>query len=107
MLKPIKLPPLPPAKLEIINLIDVLITLIAFFMLTAVFAKKNHRLSVNLPSAPRLLLDNELFHRLKECNHDTIIVIKADRDCRYGRIVQLLDIVKSRHLTKIALEVRK
>lgn len=47
--KPLELPKMPAPKVEIINLIDVLITLVAFFLLTTVFADYKDRLRVNLP----------------------------------------------------------
>jgi biopolymer transport protein ExbD len=136
MSKPIKLPPLPPAKLEIINLIDVLITLIAFFMLTAVFAEKSHRLNIQLPAAPhsgspaaqtkaaakveigidkqnqvyyegRPIKEAELLGCLRNQNRETVVVIRADKECRYEWVVGLLDDVKRCRLSKIALEVRE
>lgn len=136
MAEPIKLPPLPPARLEIINLIDVLITLIAFFMLTAVFAEKSHRLNIKLPVAPlsssttvpereaarieigidkenrvfyegNQIDDDELLKRLRFQNRESVVVIRADRDCRYGRVVKVLDVVKGCRLSKVALEVRQ
>ena len=47
--KPLDLSKLPGPKVEIINLIDVLITLVAFFLLTTVFADQLDQLQVNLP----------------------------------------------------------
>lgn len=136
MAEPIQLPPLPPAKLEIINLIDVLITLIAFFMLTAVFAEKSHRLNIQLPVAKhsgiaatpkkeatkveigidkenrvyyegQAIQEEELLTRLRIQNRETVVVIRADRECRYGRVVKVLDMVKGCRLSKVALEVRR
>lgn len=136
MAEPIKLPPLPPAKLEIINLIDVLITLIAFFLLTTVFAEKSHRLNIKLPVASHSasavvpekeaakieigidkenrvyyegnhIDDDELLKRLRIQNRESVVVIRADRDCRYGRVVKVLDVVKGCRLSKVALEVRQ
>lgn len=136
MAEPIKLPPLPPARLEIINLIDVLITLIAFFMLTAVFADKSHRLNIKLPVAPHSgsaaatqkevgkieigidkdnrvyfqgleIGDDELLKKLRIENRESVVIIRADRDCRYGRVVKVLDVVKGCRLSKVALEVRR
>jgi biopolymer transport protein ExbD len=137
MAEPIQLPPLPPAKLEIINLIDVLITLIAFFMLTAVFAEKSHRLNIQLPVARhsgsaaaqskaavkkieigidrenrvyyegQAIQAEELPARLRIQNPETVVVIRADRECRYGWVVKVLDVVKSCRLSKVALEVRQ
>jgi biopolymer transport protein ExbD len=136
---PIHLKPLPEPRLEILNLIDILITLVAFFMLTSTFVvEQSHQartsdLGINLPqvrhsgradkSDERMVLElnknHQIFYRgepisqvqLKELFQkqavDTVIAIKADRDCRYSWVVDLLDLAAGCKLNKIALEVRK
>jgi biopolymer transport protein ExbD len=130
---PIELKPLPPPRLEIMNLIDVLITLIAFFMMTSVFIENNRQFGVNLPEAgqakaarvqpsARLVLevtkDAAIYwngNRMSRAELQTlfqsqppgaVLVIKADRDCRYQTVITLLDQAKAAELTKIALEAR-
>lgn len=132
MKKPvIKLEELPQAKVEIINLIDVLITLIAFFMLTTVFAGQQHSLKVNLPEVQHAPLDetavrklvielnrenqikihhqpvslNQLAAFLKGQPDDTVVVIRADKDCRYDTVMQVVDRVKESKLKKLSFEV--
>jgi biopolymer transport protein ExbD len=129
MLKP---PPMPVPKVEIINLIDVLITLIAFFMFTTVFANKQQQIRIQLPKAAHsesnrtaekleisLTKENRIFiegRRLqreelldflqKKRSGDRLVAIIADRSCKYEWIIDLLDMVKSCGLTRIALNVR-
>ena len=136
---PIQLKPLPEPRLEILNLIDILITLVAFFMLTSTFVvERSHQarardIGINLPQVrhsgkadkvdSRLVIELNKNHqtfyqgelisrfRLKELfqkqTGDTVLAIKADKDCRYSWVVDLLDLAAGCKLTKIALEVRK
>ncbi len=130
---PLTLKPLPPPRLEIMNLIDVLITLIAFFMMTSVFMENNRQFGVNLPEAgqaktvttqppARLVLEvakNEQIYwngkvmaqaeiraLFQSQPQGAVLVIKADRDCRYQAVVNLLDLAKAAGVNKIALEAR-
>ena len=131
MSKKINLEPLPPPRVEIINLIDVLITLIAFFLLTTVFADQEQRIPINLPSATnvkqssneklklnlyltaedRLYLEDKpieltkLIDALNKCNQDTLVIIKADRSCRFEQVVQLIDQIKKSKLRKVTFAV--
>ncbi len=128
----VKPPPLPEPKVEIINLIDVLITLIAFFMFTTVFAAKQGQMKIQLPAASSsvsnkaadgfevgLTKDNqiilsgkrmqpeELLEYLKnKCRGDELIMVKADQDCKYEWVIKLLDLIRSSGLTQVGLQVR-
>jgi biopolymer transport protein ExbD len=132
---PIRLKPLPEPRLEILNLIDVLITLVAFFMLASTFVvdQSQRNIGINLPQvrhsgiadqADRRLVvelnkNHQIFYRGKPIDRsqlkalfqkqpgDSVFTIKADQDCRYSRVVDLLDLAAGCKLTKIALEVRK
>lgn len=129
----IKLEELPQAKVEIINLIDVLITLIAFFMLTTVFANQHHYLKINLPevkqSPPgetavrkvvielnrqnRIMIHNQVVSLnqlatfLQGQPDDTVVVIRADKTCRYDNVMQVVDRVKESRLKKLSFEVKQ
>jgi len=132
-MKPIAKPPLLPApKVEIINLIDVLITLIAFFMFTTVFAVNQSQLRIQLPVASdsepvkgrdgieiSLTKDNEIFlaerqiqpeelvaYLKNNCRTNELVMIQADRDCKYEWVISLLEKVKSSGLTRVGLKVR-
>ncbi len=129
---PLELKPMPPPRLEIINLIDVLITLIAFFMMTSSFVETQRQLGVNLPQArrseavatevSRLRLEvaadervywngqplprAELNAMLRAQRPETQVTIEADRECRYQAVVDILDLARTHGLQKIALAVR-
>lgn len=132
-MKPIVKPPsLPAPKVEIINLIDVLITLIAFFMFTTVFANKQGQIRLDLPAASKsqsvkgtlgmeisLTKANEIFVGDKQigldelgeylktnCRTDDLITIKADRECKYEWVISLLEKVKNSGISKVGLQVR-
>lgn len=128
----ISLKPLPPAKVEIINLIDVLITLIAFFMLTTVFAQEQNRLKIKLPLSKQaesavvsskllLEIDSEarvyangaitspagLKRLLQQMSPETVVAIRGDQAVTYQTIISLLDLLKQYHFTKLNFEVKE
>lgn len=132
-MKPIAKPPsLPAPKVEIINLIDVLITLIAFFMFTTVFTNKQGQIRLDLPTASKsqsvkgtlgmeisltkaneifvgdkLIGPDELGEYLKtNCRTDDLITIKADRECKYEWVISVLEKVKYSGISKVSLRVR-
>lgn len=131
--RPIQLPPLPQPRLEIINLIDVLLTLLAFFMLSTVFAtsQNSREIKIQLPRASqgtkaavqahiitlelnrnnvlyyegRKLRRGELADLFADVPRETAVIIRADRSCRYEWVVALLDQIKRSGLNKVGLEV--
>ncbi len=133
MKRPVRMPPLPAPKVDIINLIDVLITLIAFFLFTSVFADHQQQLRVQLPAASHTDADrvparieiiltkaNEIYcdnrrieagwlleHLQSKYRGDEVVQIKADRECEYEWVVDLLDTVRSSGLSRVALAVRQ
>lgn len=131
-LRPISLKPLPPARVEIINLIDVMITLIAFFMLTTVFAQEQSRLKIMLPQSKQaesaavpsqllLEIDEEsrlyvngsiispagLKKLLQQTSPETVVAIRGDQAVTYQALIDLLDLLKQNHFTKLSFEVNK
>ncbi len=133
--KPISLSPLPQPRVEIINLIDVLITLIAFFMLTTIFNEDHRRLELELPVVQttkssttlaehdflllELDLDDHLYYNgspvsipdlpaiLEQENPENPVLIRADRNCYYEAVVKIIDILKDAGLRRLALEVKE
>lgn len=131
--RPIELPPLPQPRLEMINLIDVLLTLLAFFMLTTVFAvsQGSREIKIRLPRASQgtqlavqphtIVLElnrkNVLFFEGRKLTRsaladlfagvprETAVMIRADRSCRYEWVVALLDQIKRSGLHRVGLEV--
>lgn len=132
--QPLTLRPLPKPRVEIINLIDVMITLVAFFMLTTVFAGQQQRLELELPvvqngennsSLPEhefLLIeldhDGKLSFQgshlplsalptvLLEQNPARPVLLRADRTCSYEMVVWIIDQLKATGLNQLALEVK-
>lgn len=129
---PISLKPLPAARVEIINLIDVMITLIAFFMLTTVFAQEQSRLKIMLPQSKQaesaavttkllLEIDGEsqiyvngsiispagLKRLLQQTSPETVVAIRGDQAVTYQVLIDLLDLLKQYHFTKLSFEVNK
>ena len=134
--KTLELPKMPTPKVEIINLIDVLITLVAFFLLTTVFADYRDHLRVNLPqveqtsvnhpSSTGILIEmdagsniylngqnypvtkEELLGFLQERIDENLgVTIQADKDCSYEDVIRLLNLVRRSGYNQAALEVRK
>ncbi|HHU50565.1 MAG TPA: biopolymer transporter ExbD [Firmicutes bacterium] len=133
--KPLDLSKLPGPKVEIINLIDVLITLVAFFLLTTVFADQLDQLQVNLPQVEAgvthpvstgILIEmdkknniylnepgqhvskEELIRFLqKNAGRDLTVTIQADKDCNYEEVIRLLDLVRRCGYSRAALEVSR
>ncbi|NLY88186.1 MAG: biopolymer transporter ExbD [Firmicutes bacterium] len=121
----------PPPRIEIINLIDVLITLVAFFLLTMVLPENRGQLEIELPRAEQALstasakevvleltVGHELFLNSRPVAReelppllsgyppDTPTVIRADRDCQYQEIIDLLDLCARSGLHRVALAVK-
>jgi biopolymer transport protein ExbD len=121
---------------EIINLIDVLITLVAFFLLTTVFAGQQDTLRVNLPQleamatthpqAAVILIEMDTDHHLylnkqaapicredlrsflqQMTRSDLTVTIQADQACRYEEVIRLLDLVQQSGVDRAGLEVRR
>lgn len=134
--KTLELPKMPTPKVEIINLIDVLITLVAFFLLTTVFADYRDHLRVNLPqveqtsvnhpSSTGILIEmdagsniylngqnhpvtkEELLGFLQERIDENLgVTIQADKDCSYEDVIRLLNLVRRSGYNQAALEVRR
>jgi biopolymer transport protein ExbD len=121
----------PPPRIEIINLIDVLITLVAFFILTMVLPENRGQLEIELPRAEqafpaantgemvleltdrhelflngRAVEREELAALLPTYPPDTSLVIRADQACRYQEVIGLLDLCARSGLHRVALAVK-
>ena len=130
--KPPVIKKFPPPRIEIINLIDVLITLVAFFLLTMVLPENRGQLEIELPRAEEALPaagvkevvleltdKHELFLNgrpvkweelaalLADYPQDTPLVIRADRFCRYQETINLLDLCARNGLHCVALAVKE
>ncbi len=123
------------ARIEIIPLIDIMFFLLASFMLVSLSMVNLKSVKVNLPTATRATLDtkndfaaisvdkdgavyldkqplglNELASRLDAWHHtneNLRVFISGDQDVRYGRVIHVLDLVRSTGIQKVAFEIRE
>ena len=116
--------------LDLTPIADVVFNLLIFFAVTLSFAATSGGINVKLPSASsadpvekeeitvNLTEDGKLFYndtsvdiaglaeKLKEVkNKESVIIIRADNTVPHGKVVQVMDTVKSEGLSKIAIAV--
>jgi biopolymer transport protein ExbD len=117
-------------SLNLPSLVDVVFLLLIFFMLTTTFSKMLTKLDVKLPEARAVVeqktkntiievaedgrlamdgnlisieeLDKKLAELAKEKPDETII-IKADKNVRYGKVIEVMGICKSYNLNKLGM----
>ncbi len=123
------------ARIEIIPLIDVVFFLLATFVMVSLSMIKNQGIAVNLPSAAtgvaqerekavtititrggdiylnqeKLssdLLSQRLRH-LKTENPDVRVFINGDKEAYFGNAIQVLDVVRSLGITKVAIQTKQ
>lgn len=129
--QPLALSPMPTPRVEIINLIDVTITLIAFFLLTTVFGEQQREIAINLPHSEtaeiksaetEILLEldqagtiyfegvsvspDRLVKRLKLMPVESVVTIRGDRQVPFQAVISLLDLLQEHGLTKISFQVQ-
>ncbi|HLE88073.1 MAG TPA: biopolymer transporter ExbD [Candidatus Brocadiaceae bacterium] len=120
------------ARIEIIPLIDVIFFLLATFVMVSLSMVKNQGIRVNLPSAATgapqereaaatitvtkvgdIYLNQEklasdlLPQRLKQLkaeNPDMRVFINGDKEAYFGNAIQILDVVRSSGITKVAIQ---
>lgn len=112
------------------SLVDVVFLLLIFFMLTTTFSKVLTKLDVKLPEARavveqktkntiieiaedgRLALDGSLITldeldkklaQLAQEKPEETIIIKADKNVRYGEVIRIMGICKSYNLNKLGM----
>ncbi|HHT9136582.1 MAG TPA: ExbD/TolR family protein [Candidatus Wunengus sp. YC60] len=123
------------ARIEIIPLIDVIFFLLATFVMVSLSMVKNQGISVNLPSvatgasqerkaavtvtvtkagdiylnqaklAPGLL--PQRLKQLKAENPDVRVFINGDKEAYFGNAIQILDVVRSSGITKVAIQTKQ
>src|SRR5262245_53558363 len=124
----------PVATINIVPFVDIVLVLLVIFMLTSA-AIARASLKVELPRASsggsavqstlnlvctrrgELLLDGQpvaspaeaaaRIRRQADANPKTQAVIAADRGVEYGRVVELIDLVKQSGITTFALDVER
>ncbi len=126
--------PEPPTQINIVPMIDVTFSILAFFIMSTLFLTKLETLSVNLPKAknaqPQLsskasLTINdkgELFlnrqpiqsgqvvaaiQQLQQPDQPLTVVLNADRSINYGNAVEVLDQIRQVPGVRVAIATRK
>lgn len=117
--------------INVTSLVDVMMTLLIIFIIVAPMIEQG--IDVNLPSAEpkridvsevltiavteneRVYLENqrvtmdELRERLdniRAVREDVAVLIKADKDIKYGRVVDVLDVVRGVGISRLAMATR-
>ena len=120
-------------RIEMIPLIDVVFLLLVFFIYSMLSMTVHRGLPVNLPTASTSTVDRKTFitislqqdgqlfledrvvdkHTLpsllikeKKKNSEVQVYLRADRDVSYQRAVEIMDLVRSAGIHKLALETQ-
>jgi biopolymer transport protein ExbD len=121
------------ARIEIIPMIDTIFFLLVFFMISTLSMAQYRGMPVNLPKAAsgqqapaesaaitidsqgRLFLDKEpvekttlgdLLRQQLAQNADLLVVINADDGVEHGRVVEVMDIVRTASIARMAIAVK-
>lgn len=117
--------------INVIPFIDIMLVLLAIVLTTATFIVEG-KLEIRLPEAStqatpdrlerrelaidadeRLYLDEQpleleaLGERLAALGRDTPIVLRVDADVRFARFVQVIDLLKARHMDRLTILTRE
>lgn len=118
------------SALDLTPVVDIVFNLLIFFALSLNFAAASRGIDIKLPSASSaktirsdqvtvnltkeglIFLDDkkitleQLGPMLKEkADKKSLVIIRADSDVAHGRVVRIMDIIKSQDLNKIAIAV--
>lgn len=120
-------------QIVVTNLIDVILLLVFFFMITSSFARTNEKLPVDVPKASnattmendnmtvqiakngRILVAGKSLEMEELKGHiktwvtnspDRPVMVEADKDANYGRIINVLDSIRSSGAINIGLATK-
>jgi biopolymer transport protein ExbD len=123
-----------PAQINIVPMIDVTFSILAFFIMSTLFMTKLDTLSVNLPKAKNsqtqmttkasltinekgeLFLNRkpiqsnqvvEAIKQMQQPDQPLVVVLNADRAINYGNAVEVLDQVRQVPGVKVAIATKK
>jgi biopolymer transport protein ExbD len=124
-----------PAQINIVPMIDVTFSILAFFIMSTLFLTRLETLSVNLPKAKNsqtqlnnhrvnltinkqgnLFLNRkpiqsdqiaESIRRLQQPNQPLVVILNADRAINYGSAVEVLDQVRQIPGVRVAISTKK
>ena len=116
-------------EVNILPMIDVIFAILSFFIVSSLFLTKVETIPINLPnsstakeedkrsinlsidSKSRIFINQNLvqFENLKNeilnlnIEKNTLIIIRGDKDVNYGKIVEVMDIIRTLDNIKIAI----
>ncbi len=120
-------------QIIVTNLIDIILLLVFFFMITSSFARNNEKLPVNVPKAStaqtlesenfsvqidkegsisvagKQLKEGELEQKVKtwvDKSPDRPVLVEADENANYGKVVSLLDLMRKAGAANIGLATK-
>jgi biopolymer transport protein ExbD len=120
-------------QIIVTNLIDIILLLVFFFMITSSFARNNEKLPVNVPKAStaqtmesenfsvQITKDGRIFISGKNIEEkllvekvktwvskspDRPVLVEADEEANYGKIVTVLDIMRKAGAANIGLATK-
>ncbi len=123
----------PIAEINIIPFVDIILVILIIFMVTAPFiiktgfsldlpkassagAVSNAKVNITISADGRVLLNGEVFEpeqmveQLKKNNmkpNETQVIISADKNILHGKVISVINIVKSAGLRKVAIATKK
>jgi biopolymer transport protein ExbD len=123
-----------PAEINIVPMIDVIFSILAFFIISTLFLTRSEGLPVNLPkaessqqqqteqititidSAGKIALNREnlAVQQLKDAvdrlippNNSRIVILNADETVAHGKVVEVMDKIRQVEGAKLAIATKK
>lgn len=120
-------------QIVVTNLIDIILLLVFFFMITSSFARNNEKLPINVPKAStaqtlesenfsvQISKNGRIFVAGKEMSEtdldarvktwvtrspDRPVLVEADAEANYGKIVSVLDLMRKAGAANIGLATK-
>ncbi len=120
-------------QIVVTNLIDIILLLVFFFMITSSFARNNEKLPINVPKAStaqtmesenfsvQISKNGRIFVAGKEISEkdldssvktwvtrspDRPVLVEADAEANYGKIVSVLDLMRKAGAANIGLATK-
>ncbi len=121
----------PIGEINVTSLVDIMMALLVIFIIVAPMIEQG--IEVNLPTAEPAKIDvsdvvtvtvssndriyfegqrvtmddlSERLSNIQAANSDAAVLIKADEDIRYGRVVEILDAARSAGLSRLGMATK-
>ena len=117
-------------QINILPMIDIIFVILSFFIISSLYLVRLETIPVNLPNAVNSnqekksvivitldledrifideklldisLLENEILSKIKK-NKNSKVIIRADKDIKYGKVISILDILRKLDGLKIGV----